>query len=347
MIYMMHSDIWHYDLPHELIAQKPLNDRAASRLLVYDRGVGTISHRTFRDVVGFFTAGDCLALNSSRVISARLFGTKVDTGGKVEVFILRHMGGNRFHVLLRPRRKVRVGKDIEFADGLTGRLIKRADEYGEDIFELDPPNGIGLFEAIETAGTVPLPPYIKGKLDDPDRYQTVYAEQPGSVAAPTAGLHFTDDMLESLREKGVRIGKLDLKVSWGTFSSVTDAQIERGALHPEEVEITTECAEIIESTKSRGGKVFACGTTSVRALEASAKLYGNVTPMKGTIDLFIQPGYEFKVVDSMITNFHLPGTSLLMLVAAFMGKDALFATYDEAIREAYRFYSFGDAMLIL
>lgn len=343
----MDQNEWHYELPPELIAQEPLRDRAASRLLVYDRSSVKIKHKRFRDVVEYFNPGDCLVVNSSRVISARLYGIKTDTGGRVEVFILRHMGGNRFQVLLKPRRKVRVGKEIEFAEGLRGRLVKRADEYGEDVFELDAPDGVGLFEAIEDAGTVPLPPYVKRELEDPERYQTIYAEQPGSVAAPTAGLHFTDELLDTLQDKGVRIAKLDLKVSWGTFSSVTEAQIERGSLHPEEVEITKECAELVALTKFECGRVFACGTTSVRALEASAKIQGEVAPTKGTIDLFIQPGFEFKVVDKMITNFHLPGTSLLMLVAAFMGKDELFAAYAEAIREGYRFYSFGDAMLIL
>jgi S-adenosylmethionine:tRNA ribosyltransferase-isomerase len=338
---------WNYHLPPELIAQEPLEDRAASRLLVYDRSSGGIAHKRFREISGYINPSECLVLNSSRVIAARLYGTKTETGGRVEVFILRHMGNNRFHVLLKPRRKVRVGKDIEFKHGIRGRLINRAEEYGEDIFELDPPPGLGLFEAIETAGTVPLPPYIKRDLDNPQRYQTVYADRPGSVAAPTAGLHFTNELITALEYKGVQIARLDLKISWGTFSKVTDAQLESGSLHPEEVEISGECADIINITKQKGGRIIACGTTSVRALEASAKLHGQVRPTSGSIDLFIHPGFEFRVVDAMITNFHLPGTSLLMLVAAFMGRDAMFAAYEEAMHERYRFYSFGDAMLII
>jgi S-adenosylmethionine:tRNA ribosyltransferase-isomerase len=338
---------WHYELPPELIAQKPLDDRASSRLLVYDRADCSINHRHFRDIPEYFNPGDCLVLNSSRVITARLYGRKAETGGQVEIFILRHMGGNRFQVLLRPRRKVRVGKEIEFTGGLHGRLIERAEEYGEDVFELQPPSGMELFDAIEMAGVVPLPPYVKRELEDPERYQTVYADKPGSVAAPTAGLHFTEELIRAIEVRGVNIAKLDLRVSWGTFSKVTDSQVERGSLQPEEVEIPAQCAQLIGKTKHDGGKVIACGTTSVRALEASAKLFGEVHQMKGTIDLFIQPGFGFKVVDVMITNFHLPGTSLLMLVAAFMGREALFAVYREAILECYRFYSFGDAMLIL
>jgi len=338
---------WDYHLPPELIAQEPLKDRAASRLLVYDRATRSTAHKRFREIVEYLNPSDCLVLNSSRVIAARLYGTKTETGGRVEVFILRHMGDSLFQVLLKPRRKVRVGGEIEFAQGLRGRLIKRAEEYGEDIFELEPPVGIELFEAIETAGTVPLPPYIKRGLDNPERYQTVYADRPGSVAAPTAGLHFTNELISQLETKGVHIARLDLKISWGTFSKVTDAQLASGSLHPEEAEIPGKCADIVRKTKQKGGRIIACGTTSVRALEACAKLHGEVRAMSGSINLFIRPGFEFKVVDAMITNFHLPGTSLLMLVAAFMEKDELFRAYEEAIREHYRFYSFGDAMLII
>jgi S-adenosylmethionine:tRNA ribosyltransferase-isomerase len=338
---------WHYELPDELIAQQPLADRAASRLLVYNRADKSITHNHFKDVSTFLQPGDCLVLNSSRVISARLHGVKTETGGRIEVFILRHMGGNRFEVLLKPKRKVRTGIEIEFSGGLHGRLVQRAETLGDDVFEFTPPDGIDLFDAIEIAGEVPLPPYVKGAIDDPERYQTVYSAQPGSVAAPTAGLHFTPELLRDVEQKGVRIVKLDLKVGWGTFSKVSDVEIEKGVLHPEEIEITGECVSTINSARSQGGRIFACGTTSVRALEASYARYDELRPMSGTVDLFIQPGFEFKVVDRMITNFHLPVTSLLMLVAAFMGKDELFRAYEEAISEEYRFYSFGDAMLIL
>ncbi len=338
---------WHYELPDEMIAQQPIADRAASRFLVYNRADKSINHRHFSDITGFLRPGDCLVLNSSRVISARLHGIKTETGGRIEVFILRHMGGNRFEVLLKPKRKIRIAIEMQFPGGLRGRLVERAEKLGDDVFEFTPPDGSDLFDAIENAGEVPLPPYVKGSIDDPERYQTVYAHQPGSVAAPTAGLHFTPGLLRELEGKGVHIAKLDLKVGWGTFSKVTDAEIEAGALHPEEVEITPGCARIINDARSSGGLIYACGTTSVRALEASFARYSGLKPMSGTVDLFIQPGFEFKVVDRMITNFHLPGTSLLMLVAAFMGKGELFRAYAEAIMEGYRFYSFGDAMLIL
>lgn len=343
----MDSNEWHYELPHELVAQVPLEDRASSRLLVYDRSSGEITHRRFSDITSFLQPLDCLVVNKSRVISARLQGRKAETGGMIEVFILRHMGGNRFEVLLRPKRKVRVGKDIEFARGLNGRLIERSGKLGEDIFEFTPRADVDLFEAIEDAGEVPLPPYITTDLKEPERYQTVYAERPGSVAAPTAGLHFTDELLSEIDEMGVLIAKLNLDVGWATFSKITDDEIQRGVLHPEEVEIDEECVDAVQRAVQAGGRVYAVGTTSVRALEASAGIHAGLRSMRGTIDLFIQPGFEFKVVDRMITNFHLPGTSLLMLVAAFMGRDALFEAYEEAVRERYRFYSFGDAMLIL
>ncbi len=343
----MDYDSWHYELPRELIAQEPLKDRASSRLLVFNRSDGSITHRHFSDIKSYLQPNDCIVLNKSRVISARLHGTKVDTGGKIEVFILRHTGDNRFEVLLKPKRRARVGKDMEFPGGLVGRLVERSDTQGEDIFEFTPPLDVDLFDAIETVGEVPLPPYITRELNEPERYQTVYAEKPGSVAAPTAGLHFTDELLDEIAGMGVHIAKLDLEVGWATFSKVTDADVEHGSLHPEDVEIDKGCVDTIARAKHAGGRVFAVGTTSVRSLEGSAAVHGELCAMRGTIDLFIQPGFEFRVVDKMITNFHLPGTSLLMLVAAFMGRDELLRCYEEAIREGYRFYSFGDAMLIL
>lgn len=343
----MDYDSWHYELPRELIAQEPLEDRASSRLLVFNRSDGSITHRHFSDIKSYLQPNDCVVLNKSRVISARLHGAKVDTGGKIEVFILRHTGANRFEVLLKPKRRARVGKDMKFPGGLTGRLVERSEKMGEDIFEFTPPVDVDLFDAIETVGKVPLPPYITRELNEPERYQTVYAEKPGSVAAPTAGLHFTDELIREIGDMGVHIAKLDLEVGWATFSKVTDADVEHGSLHPEHVDIDDECVDTIMQARHAGGRVFAVGTTSVRSLEGSAAVYGELRPMHGAIDLFIQPGFEFRIVDRMVTNFHLPGTSLLMLVAAFMGRDELFRAYEEAIREGYRFYSFGDAMLIL
>jgi len=228
----MDHDSWHYELPRDMIAQEPLHDRASSRLLVYNRSDGSITHRHFSDIKSYLQPNDCIVLNKSRVISARLHGTKVDTGGKIEVFILRHMGDNRFEVLLKPKRRARVGKDMEFPGGLIGRLVERSDTMGEDIFELTPPVEVDLFDAIETAGKVPLPPYITRELNEPERYQTVYAEKPGSVAAPTAGLHFTDELIREISDMGVHIAKLNLEVGWATFSKVTDADVEHGSLHP-------------------------------------------------------------------------------------------------------------------
>ena len=343
----MEIDDWNYNLPKNLIAQKPIEDRSASGLLIYDRASGNITHRHFRDVVEHLDQGDCLILNSSRVIAARLFGHKAVTGGKVEVFLLRYMGNNLFTVLLKPKRKVRDDITIEFESGLKGKLVERSEDLGEDIFELTPAAGNNLFDSIEQAGTVPLPPYVKQELKDVGRYQTVYADRPGSVAAPTAGLHFTDELLSEICDKGVHIAKVDLKVSWGTFSKVTESQMEAGKLHPEELEISRESARTIKNSIANGGTLVACGTTSVRALEGCVSLFDGLREMKGTVDIFIRPDHKFRVVDSMITNFHLPGTSLLMLVAALIGKDELFRCYEEAIREGYRFYSFGDAMMII
>lgn len=343
----MFVDEFDYDLPEELIAQTPVYPRDSSRLLVVDRRSQTLSHRTFRDVVEYLQAGDVLVVNDTRVIPARLFA-KRPTGGKVEVLLLRNVGENKWECLVRPGRKIRLGDLVEVhKDGellATGKVLERT-EYGGRVIQWECAGG---FERLlEVAGTIPLPPYIHEPLKDPERYQTVYAAVPGSAAAPTAGLHFTPELLQKVEDKGVSIEKITLDVGLGTFRPVKERTVEEHVMHDEHFTISPDAADAINQARQRGGKVVAVGTTVVRALESAACGDGAVAPYSGNTRLFIYPGYKFKVVDRLITNFHLPKSTLLMLVSAFAGKELIMRAYREAVAQRYRFFSFGDAMLIL
>ncbi len=341
-----------YPLPQDLIAQHPLPDRSASRLLVLDRETGDLQHRYFKDVIEFISPGDCIVLNNSKVFPARLLGRKRDTGGRVELFLLdlpRQRGRNsaEAEALGRSSKPLRSGMVIEFNDELSA-TVKETASNGRLKVELHF-NG-DLLKALEACGKVPLPPYIKRapRPEDQDRYQTVYARNLGSVAAPTAGLHFTPDLLDRVREKGAKVAWVTLHVGYGTFSPVRTEDIREHRIHSEWLLVPQETIDIIQQTRGRGGKVIAVGTTSVRALEFSATQgKGGLKAFEGACDLYIYPGYSFKVVDGIITNFHLPKSSLLLLVSAFAGREKILGAYQEAIEKGYRFYSYGDAMLIL
>jgi len=335
-----------YYLPEELIAQSPAEKRDESRLLVYHRDTGKIEHRIFRDVIEYLNKGDCLVINDTRVIPARLLGRRADTGGKIEFVLLHQMDDKRWEVLVKPGRRAQIGAVFVFGNGLLeATVLDRAPEGGRIVeFQYE-----GLFnEVLDKVGIVPLPPYIRKQIDDPERYQTVYAKHRGSVAAPTAGLHFTIPLLEKIQASGVNIVRVTLHVGLGTFRPVKESNVEQHRMHEEYYRISEEAARAVNETKERGGRVIAVGTTSTRALESSADDSGRVHPTeRGCTDLFIYPGYEFKVVDALITNFHLPKSTLLMLVSAMCSREEILRVYQEAIKERYRFFSFGDAMMIL
>ena len=333
-----------YDLPEELIAQDPLADRSSSRLLVLDKRSGDIHHRVFRDIVEELNAGDVLVINNTRVIPARLYGKKADTGAVIEVLLLNRKQDNTWEVLVRPGKKAREGAVIEFGDGLLkGEIVGILEEGNRLIrFSYD-----GIFEEIlDQLGEMPLPPYIKHKLKDRDRYQTVYAKYDGSAAAPTAGLHFTKDLLQEIRAKGVQVAEVTLHVGLGTFRPVKVDKVESHHMHTEHYIIDEATAETINSAKREGRRVIAVGTTSLRTLESAAGEDGLLKAGEGDTDIFIYPGYRFKMIDALITNFHLPKSTLVMLVSALAGRDNIMRAYQEAIRERYRFFSFGDAMMI-
>jgi S-adenosylmethionine:tRNA ribosyltransferase-isomerase len=335
---------FYYYLPQELIAQEPLKDRAKSRLLVLDRETGHIEHRIFEDIVDYLNPGDCLVLNDTRVIPARLIGSRQDTGGKIEFVLLKKTGINIWEVLVKPGKRAKIGSEFVFGDGrLKAKVLGYTDAGGrvvEFFYE-------GIFEQVlDELGQMPVPPYIKKKLKDRERYQTVYAREPGSAAAPTAGLHFTKELLEKIRQKRVRIVFITLHVGLGTFRPVNVQKIEEHRMHEEYYEVSPETAEIINNTKENGHRIIAVGTTSTRTLETVGSGDGRVKPQSGWSGIFIYPGYKFKVIDGLITNFHLPESTLIMLVSAFAGKDKVFKAYEEAIKKRYRFYSFGDAMFI-
>lgn len=332
-----------YYLPEELIAQTPIEPRNASRLMVLNPNRKTIEHRKFFELKNFLRPNDCLIFNDTRVIPARLIGRK-STGARVEVFLLRRIDLKRWEVLVKPGRKIQPGTKIEFTDELSCEVIDRTDFGGRVIeFEFD-----GLFENIlERAGEIPLPPYIHEKLDDSERYQTVYNRIEGSAAAPTAGLHFTTDQLEELKSLGIKFGFLTLHVGLGTFRPVNEERIEDHKMHSEFFSLPESVAELINETKKNRGRVIAVGTTSVRTLESVAqKFSGEIKATSGSTDIFIFPGYKFKIVDAMITNFHLPKSTLIMLVSAFAGREFLLDAYKTAVENRYRFFSFGDAMFI-
>ncbi|MBO4899582.1 MAG: tRNA preQ1(34) S-adenosylmethionine ribosyltransferase-isomerase QueA [Lachnospiraceae bacterium] len=340
---MKKSDFY-YDLPEELIAQDPLTDRASSRLMVLDKLSGSIEHRTFRDITGYLKKGDCLVCNDTKVIPARLLGTKKDTGGAVEILLLKRLSADSWECLVRPGKKMRRGAEVEFGDGLlTGKVTDQKDDGNRIVeFSYD-----GIFEEIlDKLGTMPLPPYITHKLADPSRYQTVYAKYDGSAAAPTAGLHFTPELLKEIQDMGVHIAYVTLHVGLGTFRPVKEDDILDHKMHSEWYEVTKETADIINETKKSGGRIICVGTTSTRTIESVADDNGVVRPGTGETDIFIYPGYRFKVLDALITNFHLPESTLVMLVSALAGRENVLNAYRCAVEERYRFFSFGDAMFI-
>lgn len=335
---------FYYYLPKELIAQEPLKDRSKSKLLVLDRKTGSIEHKIFEDIVDYLNPGDCLVLNNTKVIPARLIGNREDTGGKIEFVLLKKTGQNTWEVLVKPGKRAKIGSKFIFGGGrLKAKVMDYTDAGGRIVeFIYD-----GVFEQVlDELGQMPVPPYIKKKLQDRESYQTVYAKEPGSAAAPTAGLHFTEDLLEKIRQKGIHTVFITLHVGLGTFRPVKVKNIEDHKMHEEYYEVSEEAAETINGVKKNGHRVIAVGTTSTRTLETVADENGVVKPQSGWSGIFIYPGYKFKIIDALITNFHLPESTLIMLVSAFAGKDKIFSAYEEAIKRRYRFYSFGDAMFI-
>ena len=340
----MNTKDFFYDLPEELIAQTPLSDRTSSRLMVLNRKEKSISHKHFFDILDYLKKGDCLVMNNTRVIPARLYGVKEETGGKIEFLLLKRLPDDIWEVILKPGRRARKGSRFIFGDGLlTAEIIEEQADGGRLVkFFYD-----GIWEELlDKLGEMPLPPYIKEKLSDKERYQTVYSKTPGSAAAPTAGLHFTKELLEKIKEKGIKIAFVTLHVGLGTFRPVSVDNVENHIMHSEYYEISEESANIINETKIKGGRIVSVGTTSVRTLETCADENGIIHPGCGETKIFIYPGYKFKVVDALITNFHLPESTLLMLVSAFYNKDEVFRAYNKAVEEKYRFFSFGDAMFI-
>ncbi len=339
---MKKSD-FNFDLPQELIAQTPIERRDASRLLAVDKENGSVSHHCFSDIIDFLKPGDCLVLNDSRVIPARLFGER-KTGGAVEVLLLKDLGHNRWEALTRPGRKTRIGEEVFFGNNkLKATVIDEIDD-GKRIVEFTY-DGIFL-EILEELGQMPLPPYIHERLENPERYQTVYSKNIGSAAAPTAGLHFTDELLCKIREKGIETAFVTLHVGLGTFRPVKADLIEDHIMHSEYYEISKESEHKILSAKASGNRVIAVGTTSCRTLESAFSSDGKIEKNSGNTSIFIYPGYKFKAVDALITNFHLPESTLIMLVSALAGRDNIMNAYNIAIEEKYRFFSFGDAMFI-
>ncbi len=339
---MKKSDFF-FELPEELIAQTPIAQRDASRLMHLDRLTGEITHRHFHDLPEYLRPGDCLILNDSRVLPARLIGCR-PTGGSVELVLLRDLGDDRWECLSRPGKKTREGQEILFGEGELKASVEKVVSGGNRIVKFTY-EGIFL-EILEKLGRMPLPPYIKAELQDPERYQTVYSRVPGSAAAPTAGLHFTPELLDQIRAKGVSVSFVTLHVGLGTFRPVKEEDIEAHEMHSEFCMIPEETAQIVTATKKNGGRVIAVGTTSCRTLESFAREDGTLESCSGWTDIFIYPGYRFKCIDALITNFHLPESTLIMLVSALAGRENVLHAYQEAVNERYRFFSFGDAMFI-
>lgn len=340
----MKTSDFYYDLPEELIAQDPLLDRSSSRLMVLNKNSGEISHKIFKDIKDYFKPGDCLVLNNTRVIPARLLGVKEDTGAAVEVFLLKRIDANRWETLVKPGKKLRPKARVVFGDGLLRCEIEEVEAEGNRIvrFEYE-----GIFEEIlDKLGEMPLPPYITHKLQDRNRYQTVYAKFDGSAAAPTAGLHFTEELLADIEKMGVDIAYVTLHVGLGTFRPVKVDDVTNHHMHSEFIMVSQEAADKINAAKARGNRVICVGTTSCRTIESAANEEGIVIPCSKDTEIFIYPGYKFKVLDCLITNFHLPESTLIMLVSALAGKENVLNAYEEAVKEKYRFFSFGDAMFI-
>ncbi|SJZ36299.1 tRNA preQ1(34) S-adenosylmethionine ribosyltransferase-isomerase QueA [Garciella nitratireducens] len=342
----MNKKDFYFDLPKELIAQTPLKERDASRLLVLDKDTGKIEHKQFRDIINYLERGDTLILNNSRVIPARLFGVREDTHSKVEILLLKRVKNKKdcWEALVKPGKKARIGHRIVFGEGL---LIGEVVDIIEDGTRIIHFLYEGVFEQIlDQLGTMPLPPYIKEQLEDQERYQTIYSKVEGSAAAPTAGLHFTEYIFKELKKKGVNIAFITLHVGLGTFRPVKEEKIEEHKMHSEYYEISQDIVDLIYKTKTSGKRVIAVGTTTVRTLETAVTKAGEIKSSSGWTDIFIYPGYQFKIIDGMITNFHLPESTLLMLVSAFAGRDKILNAYHEAVKNKYRFFSLGDAMLI-
>lgn len=341
----MNVDLYDFELPEELIAQTPLADRSASRLLTLNKQDGSTEHHVFSDIVDYLRPGDTLVLNDTRVIPARLFGIKEDTGAKAEVLLLKSLGEDRWEALVKPGKKLRTGAVITFSEELKA-TIESEGEMGGRVLRF---SYQGIFnEILDRLGQMPLPPYIKEKLDDRERYQTVYAKNEGSAAAPTAGLHFTEALLEEIKAKGVQVAFVTLHVGLGTFRPMSVDRVEDHVMHEEYYVMPQETADLINRTKAAGGRIIAVGTTSARTLETVGQKFGDgpLSYCSGWTGIFIYPGYEFKVVDALITNFHLPKSTLVMLVSALAGREHILSAYKEAIDHKYRFFSFGDAMMI-
>lgn len=342
-IHLKTHDFW-YELPEELIAQTPLQQRDASRLLVLNKENGALAHRHFYDILDYLNPGDCLVMNDSRVLPARLLGHR-PTGGAVEVLLLRDLGNKKWECLVKPGRKMQQGSDVIFGNGELTATVTEVKEDGNRIVEF---HYEGIFlEVLERLGKMPLPPYIKEELQDQERYQTVYSREVGSAAAPTAGLHFTQSLLHRARDKGVKTVFVTLHVGLGTFRPVKAEEISDHHMHAELCMISEEAAAVLNDTKSQGGRIICVGTTSCRTLESLAKEDGSFEASSKWTDIFIFPGYKFKAMDALITNFHLPESTLVMLVSAFAGRENVLHAYEEAVKERYRFFSFGDAMCII
>lgn len=339
----MKTSDFYFDLPEAQIAQVPLKDRTSSRLMVLDKKTGETKHQHFYDIIDYLNEGDCLVLNDTRVIPARLFGAR-PSGGKVEFLLLTRKDEKRWEVLVKPGKKARVGDEIIFGEGILKAKVEEVIEDGNRIvsFEYD-----GIFEEVlDRLGEMPLPPYIHEKLEDKERYQTVYSKHEGSAAAPTAGLHFTEELLSKIKEKGIKIAYVTLHVGLGTFRPVKVDDVLQHEMHSEFYQIDEGNAAIINETKKAGGRIISVGTTSTRTLESNANEQGMISAGSGWTKIFIYPGYEFKCIDALITNFHLPESTLIMLVSALAGREHVLAAYNEAVKEGYRFFSFGDAMFI-
>lgn len=340
----MKTDDFDYYLPEELIAQTPLKKRDSSRMLVLDKQNGNIFHKTFSDIIDYLNPGDTLVLNDTKVIPARIIGVKEETGAVIELLLLKNIDDNNWECLTRPAKRVKVGTVISFGDGMLKATCSSVGEEGIRVFSLSY-DGI-LYEILDKLGTMPLPPYIHEKLEDQSRYQTVYAKNIGSAAAPTAGLHFTKELLNDIKNKNVNIAYLTLHVGLGTFRPVNVEDVTKHKMHTEYYSISKETCDVINKTKESGNKIVVVGTTSVRVLETVMNRFGELKECSGVTDIFIYPGYKFKIVDNLITNFHLPKSTLVMLVSALAGKDNIMKAYHEAVLNKYRFFSFGDAMFI-
>ena len=340
----MKTSDFYYDLPQELIAQDPLEDRSASRLMVLDKKTGKIQHHIFKEILNYLNPGDCLVINDTKVIPARLYGAKVGTDAKIEVLLLKRKENNIWETLVKPGKKAKIGTKISFGEGLLIGEVVDIVEEGNRLIQF---TYEGIFEEIlDKLGQMPLPPYITHQLKDKNRYQTVYAKHDGSAAAPTAGLHFTPELLEEIRAKGVNIAHVTLHVGLGTFRPVKVEDVTQHHMHSEFYVVEEDQAALINETKKKGGKIISVGTTSLRTLESASTEDGILKAGSGWTDIFIYPGYRFKIVDRLITNFHLPESTLIMLVSALAGKEHIMAAYEEAVKDKYRFFSFGDAMFI-